>query len=133
MSDAVPTEERSAYIDGLADYLAERRITVEVCLTSNLQTSPNLKDIRDHSLGRMLDRRLSLSFCTDNRLISHTTISRELRLALDHFDIPPGRLKDIIAYGFKRSFFPGPYVKKRRYVRRILDFYESVEKRFGIS
>ena len=75
-------------MENLVNYIAENRTTIEVCLTSNLQTSPGLVDVRDHSLQKMLDHRLSLTFCTDNRLVSHTTVTRELTLALDNFSIP---------------------------------------------
>lgn len=125
-------QDKHAYIESLVNYLAENRTTIEVCLTSNMQTSPSLRRVQDHSLAKMLGHKLSLSFCTDNRLVSHTTVTQELRLALDNFDIPPDQLKDIIVYGFKRSFYYHPYPLKRKFVRRAIDYYESLEKRYGI-
>ena len=125
--------EKKAYVENLVNYIAENRTTVEVCLTSNLQTSPGLADVRDHSLQKMLDYRLSLTFCTDNRLVSHTSVTRELTLALDNFSIPPDQLKDIIIYGFKRSFYYRPYTEKRKWVRQVIDYYEKLEKQFGIE
>jgi adenosine deaminase len=97
-----------------------------------MQTSPTLTRVTDHSLAKMLAHKLSLSFCTDNRLVSHTSVTQELRLALDNFAIPPDQLKDIIVYGFKRSFYYHPYPQKRKFVRRAIDYYESLEKRFGV-
>jgi adenosine deaminase len=126
-------QDKKAYIDHLTNYIAENRTTLEVCLTSNLQTSPALGDVKNHSLAKMLDRKLSLTFCTDNRLVSHTSVLKELRLAVDNFDIPPGQLKDIIVYGFKRSFSYRPYMEKRRWVRRIIDRYEEIERAHGVS
>jgi adenosine deaminase len=126
-------QEKREYVENLVNYIADNRTTVEVCLTSNLQTSPGLVDVRDHSLQKMLDYRLSLTFCTDNRLVSHTTVTRELSLALDNFSIPPDQLKDIIVYGFKRSFYYHPYTEKRKWVRQIIDYYEGLEKQFGID
>ena len=70
--------------------------------------------------------------CTDNRLMSHTTVSDETRLAVEHFPISTRKLKDIIIYGFKRSFYPGDYIEKRTYVRKVIDYYERMEKEFGI-
>lgn len=125
--------DKHRYIENLVDYIAENRTTVEVCLTSNLQTSPDIKHISFHSFKHMLDRRLSVSLCTDNRLVSHTSVTNEYRLALDHFDISPSQLKDLVIYGFKRSFFYRPYVEKRKYVRQIIDFYEKIERQYGIS
>jgi adenosine deaminase len=125
--------DKQAYIESLVNYIAENRTTVEICLTSNLQTSPALKNIRDHSLGKMLEHRLSVTICTDNRLVSHTSITRELDLALSNFDIPADMLKDIIIYGFKRSFYYHPYPQKRKYVRRVIDYYEKLEKEHGVA
>ncbi len=126
-------QDKHAYIEALVDYLAENRTTIEVCLTSNLQTSPAMKSITEHSVRQMLAHRLSLTFCTDNRLVSHTSVQRELALALENFDIAPGQLKDIIAYGFKRSFYYHPYPMKRKWVRQVIDYYETLEKKFGIE
>lgn len=126
-------EDRERYVDQLANYIADKRITVEVCLTSNLQTCPDLKSVSDHSLGQMLDRNLSLSLCTDNRLVSKTTVTREIELAIEGFTISPKQLKNIMIYGFKRSFFYRPYPEKRQWVRRITNYYEKLEEQFGIE
>ena len=128
-----PPRGKAAYVEDLANYIAEKRVTIEVCLTSNMQTSPHIQDIRTHSLRQMLARRLSVTLCTDNRLVSHTNICKEYRLALDNFDITPIMLKDIIIYGFKRSFYYHPYIDKRRYVRKVLSCYEALEKKYGIQ
>ncbi|MFA4873859.1 MAG: adenosine deaminase family protein [bacterium] len=123
--------EREHYVRALWQYIADRRITIEVCLTSNLQTMPQLKDIKDHPFSKMLDKRLSVTFCTDNRLVSHTTVTGEIELAVTNFTIPQYKLKDLIIYGFKRSFFPGDYMAKREYIRKIIDYYEKMEKVHG--
>jgi len=126
-------QDKRAYIESLVNYIAENRTTIEVCLTSNMQTSPALKAIGEHSLRQMLGHKLSLTFCTDNRLVSHTTVTREIALALENFTIPPDQLKDIIVYGFKRSFYYHPYSKKRKWVRQVIDYYEKLEKQHGVA
>ena len=127
------SEDRLLYTERLASFIADQRVTIEVCLTSNLQTKPELNDLRQHSLGKMLERRLSATLCTDNRLVSNTTVSREIRLAVDNFDIGPKTLKNMIIYGFKRSFYPGSYTEKRDYVRRVISRYEAVAIKHGID
>jgi len=129
----MPPKEKKIYTENLAQYIADQRITIEVCLTSNIQTIPTLKRLQDHPLGKMLDHRLSVCLCTDNRLVSHTTVCHEIEKAVETFHIPPAHLKDIIIYGFKRSFLPMPYAEKREYVRQIIDYYEAVEKKFGVN
>jgi adenosine deaminase len=125
--------DHARYVEDLADYIANKRITVEVCLTSNLQTCPDIKTAREHSLGEMLSRNLSLSICTDNRLVSDTTVTKEIEIAIDAFDISPKQLKNIMIYGFKRGFFYGSYHEKRQFVRSIIDYYDSLQREFAIS
>jgi len=119
--------DRGTYVRELSEYIADRRITIEVCITSNLQTNPNIRVAGNHAMQEMLNRRLSVTLCTDNRLVSNTTVTREIMLAADTFGLDPELLKNIIIYGFKRSFYPGTYMEKRNYVRKIIDYYEQIE------
>ena len=52
----------------------------------------------------------------------------EVFKAVQLFDLDASELKDVLIYGFKRSFFPGHYKEKRAYVRRIIDYYEAVKE-----
>ncbi|MFZ2508562.1 MAG: adenosine deaminase family protein [Steroidobacteraceae bacterium] len=124
--------DQDHYVERLGNYIADRRITLEVCLTSNLQTNPQLQRLEDHTFTKLRAQRLSTTLCTDNRLMSNTTVSKELALAIAHLGLDRHDLKSIIIYGFKRSFFPGSYLRKRQYVRQIIDHYDAVERRhFG--
>ena len=120
--------DKQKYVEDLAMYIAEHRVTIEVNLTSNLQTNPALTTLKDHSFKEMIKHDLSTSICTDNRTVSKTTVTNEIMLALANFELTPRRLKNIIVYGFKRSFFPDSYSRKREYVRRCIDFYEETVK-----
>lgn len=113
------------YVADLSQFIADRRITVEICLTSNLQTNESLKDLRTHVLGQMIKRRLSATICTDNRTVSNTTVTDEVWKAVQTFELTPHELRNIIIYGFKRSFFPGTYLEKRAYVRTVIDYYDA--------
>ena len=121
----VKAADPERYVKQLAEYISDRRITLEVCITSNLQTMPELDDVADHPFGRMMEDRVSVSLCTDNRLVSSTTVTDELAKACEGFDLTPADLRNVIIYGFKRSFFPGSYREKREYVRQIIDFYDA--------
>lgn len=118
--------ERKRYVSDLAQYIADRRVTIEVCLTSNLQTNPSLKQLSEHSFRKMIEHQLSVSICTDNRTVSKTTVTNEIMLALKHFKMTPKQLKNVIVYGFKRSFFPDDYAHKRLYVRKCINYYERM-------
>lgn len=114
------------YVHDLIEYIGHKRITIEVCITSNLQTNPALTDVRQHHFRKMVEHRLSATLCTDNRLVSDTTVTKELTLALDAFQMSPRQLRNSIIHGFKRSFYPGSYPEKRTYVRQVIDFYDAV-------
>jgi adenosine deaminase len=115
------------YVEHLAEYIADKRITIEVCLTSNLQTVPELADdLANHPFAEMRRKRLSTTFCTDNRLVSHTSVSQEIARAIQAFDLTPREVRDILIYGFKRSFYPGSYLEKRAYVRRVIDYTDAL-------
>lgn len=120
--------DKAQYVEDLSSYIAHRRITIEVCLTSNMQTNPSLTNLSRHPFKDMLEHKLSTTICTDNRLVSNTTTTHEIELAINHFDISPKDLKNMVVYGFKRSFFPGSYKEKREYVRKAIDRYEKLEK-----
>lgn len=126
-------KDRAAYVEKLSQYIADHRVTVESCLTSNEQTIPEMKDLKSHSVAGMLERRMSVTFCTDNRLVSSTTVTNELQRAIRTFGINLKKLRDVVITGFKRSFFPGTYADKRRYVRRIINHYDAVVKKFRKS
>ncbi|MCA9670203.1 MAG: adenosine deaminase family protein [Myxococcales bacterium] len=123
-------DDREQYVQELAQYIADRRITLEVCLTSNMQTNPRLETISDHPFALMQEAMLSCTFCTDNRTVSNTTVTEELELAVNELHLSPVDLKRVVIYGFKRSFFPGTYLEKRRYVRRIIDYYELLQEQY---
>ncbi len=114
------------YVRALAQFIADRRITIEVCITSNLQTNPEIKTVENHALKQMLDARLSCTLCTDNRLVSHTSMTQEIELAMNGLELSTQALRDLIIYGFKRSFYPGDYREKRAYVRKIVNYYDEL-------
>ena len=83
-------------------------------------------DLRRHPFAEMRQRRLSTTLCTDNRLVSNTTVSNEIERAAEAFALSDREVREILVYGFKRSFFPGTYLEKRTYVRQTIDFADRV-------
>jgi len=124
LDQKITEQNKEEYIKRLVQYIAAKRITIEVCLTSNLQTLPFIKKIKDHPLAQMLNANLSTAICTDNRTFSKTSVTKELMLAIQNFDLSNSAIKDIIAYSFKRSFYPGTYAEKRNYVKKVMARYE---------
>ncbi len=124
--------DKNKYVDDLANYLASARIGMEVCLTSNLQTMPELKSIKNHPVCEMIKRRLPVTINTDNRLVSNTTVTQELQRLVKYIALTPKEFKNVIIAGFKSGFFPGAYVEKNKFVRRVIDRYEMLAKKYGV-
>jgi len=124
--------DKKKYLEDLISFVADKRTTIEVCLTSNMQTNPEIKDIKNHNIKHMLANRMSVTICTDNRLVSDTTVSREFQLMVDNFDLQTKHLKDIVAYGFKKSFYPGQYIEKRNWAKNVMVYFDQVAKKHGV-
>lgn len=125
--------DKTDYARRLASFIADRRIAIEVCITSNLQTNPAIGDVKNHNFKHMYANRLATVICTDNRLVSRTTVTQEYELALSSVDVPLKRLKDMVAYGFKKNFFHGDYVAKRSYAKQVLEYFDRVAAEHNLN
>lgn len=124
--------DKQAYVDSLANYLASERIGVEVCLTSNLQTLPEIKSVKNHPIKEMIKHGLPVTINTDNRLVSNTCVTKEMELLVKNVPLSPKDLKNLVIAGFKSGFFPGAYTEKRKFVRKVIDRYNALAKEYGI-
>lgn len=125
--------DKHEYARRLASFIADRRIAIEVCMTSNLQTNPTIGSAQNHNFKHMYNNRIATVICTDNRLVSRTTVTQEYELALSAVDVPLKRLKDMVAYGFKKNFFAGDYIAKRAYAKQVLQYFDKIVAEHGVS
>jgi len=133
--EEISDDIKRAYVENLTRYLGGMRTCFEVCLSSNLQTMPELNgDLRGHSARKMIQEELAVTFCTDNTLVSHTDMVKELTLAAEAFELSPGQLRNCVYNGFKRSFMATKrYRAKRDYNRKVISYYKKVESEFGFT
>ncbi len=47
-------------------------------------------------------------------------MTKEIASACEAFNLSREDLRNVIIYGFKRSFYPGSYIEKRAYVRQVI-------------
>lgn len=89
----------------MLNYVNDHRIPLEICLTSNVQTrvAPSLQE---HPLRFYYDYGLRTTINTDNRLMSDTTVTRELYRAHTDLGFTLSELADLIVFGFKSAFLP---------------------------
>ncbi|HUB07589.1 MAG TPA: adenosine deaminase [Myxococcales bacterium] len=89
----------------LLNYVNDHRIPLEVCLSSNVQTGA-VPDIASHPLKFYFDYGLRVTVNTDNRLITDTTVTKELWLAHRHLGFTLEDLCTVLVSGFKSAFLP---------------------------
>jgi adenosine deaminase len=87
----------------LTEYVAERRIALEICLTSNVQTRA-ATSYESHPLRRYFDAGANVVLNTDNRLMSGTTLTDEYVHAAEHLDFSFDELCTIALNGFQSAF-----------------------------
>jgi len=72
------------------------RIPLEICPSSNLQTSSVIATLADHPLKRYLDLGIPISINTDNRLMSQTDLTREYASVVDAFALDRDAVRRIL-------------------------------------
>jgi len=86
-------------------YFKDKRIPLEVCVTSNVQTC-TVSSIEEHPIRAMYDDRLRLTVCTDNRLVSNITVSDEYHKLVTRLGFKKEDIETLIVYGFESIFLP---------------------------
>jgi len=85
------------------NYVNDHRIPMEICITSNVQTKA-VKNLKAHPVRQYYDSGLRVTINTDNRLISNTTVTKELSICVKDFDFSMKEIKRLITNGFKSVF-----------------------------
>lgn len=89
----------------LASYVRNRRIALELCPSSNLQTGI-CETIADHPFGRLAELEFRVTVSCDNRLMSATTLSREYHLLSEAFGYELFDLRKFSRNAAKSAFLP---------------------------
>ncbi len=110
----------------LLNYVNDHRIALEVCPSSNVQTGA-VKDLASHPLRFYYDYGIRVTINTDNRLMTDTTVTKELWLAHTQMGFSIEELKQIIVFGFKAAFIP---LRQKQLL--LVDVNQEIE-RLGLS
>src|ERR687897_1388968 len=89
----------------LAAYVRDKRIPLEMCPASNVQTGA-AESIERHPLGLLTRMRFRVTVNTDNRLMSGTSMTRELALLCDAFGYDLDDLQWFAVNAMKSAFIP---------------------------
>ncbi|KKK05350.1 adenosine deaminase [Micromonospora sp. HK10] len=89
----------------LAAYVRDKRIPLELCPSSNVQTGA-AASIVEHPIGLLRDLRFRVTVNTDNRLMSGTSMSREMALLVEAFGYGWKELQWFTINAMKSAFIP---------------------------
>ena len=102
----------------LAQYVLDKRIPLEICLTSNVDTGA-VDSLESHPFGILYRYKFRVTLNTDDRLMSDTTMTKELGIAHKLFKLGLDELEKITINAMKSAFIP--------YNRRIRLIYDVIK------
>lgn len=105
IEDMTTTTDGERQLGRLAHYIRDRRIPLEVCPTSNVNTGV-VDEIADHPIAELIDLRFRVTLNTDNRLMSGVSMTSEMMALVDAFGYGWDRLRWLTVNGMKSSFLP---------------------------
>lgn len=91
----------------LLEYIRDRRILIEVNITSNVQTHA-VPTAADHPVRLFLDEELAVTLCTDSWLMSGVSLTDEYALAHRALGCTQDELATMMLHGFEHAFLPWP-------------------------
>ena len=87
----------------LASFVLDKRIPLEMCLTSNVGTGAT-ESYNAHPFPLFFRSRFRVFLCTDNRLMSGTTLSKEIKIAADHYNLTLDEIEKMTINAMKSAF-----------------------------
>jgi adenosine deaminase len=94
-----------AVLGRLASYVRDRRIPLEMCPTSNVQTGA-AASIKDHPIGLLRELQFRVTVNTDNRLMSGVSLSSEFHALTEAFGYGWGDIEWLTINAMKSAFAP---------------------------
>lgn len=87
----------------LVQELADRKIPLEVCVTSNVQTK-GVPSLKEHPVRRLYDAGVHVTLNTDNRTVSNTTLVKEIELVKRAFGFTQEDIAKMEQYAREGAF-----------------------------
>jgi adenosine deaminase len=105
VDDITVAPDGSVTLGRLAQYVRDRRIPLEMCPSSNIQTGA-ASSIEQHPIGLLRRLGFRVTVNTDNRLMSGTSMSREMELLSGAFGYGLKDLEWFTINAMKSAFLP---------------------------
>jgi adenosine deaminase len=105
VDDITIDDDGRASLGRLASFIRDRRVPLEMCPTSNVNTGV-CSSIAEHPIGLLARLRFRVTVNTDNRLMSGVSLSSEMGALVDAFGYGWGELEWMTLNAMKSSFWP---------------------------
>jgi adenosine deaminase len=105
----------------LAQYVLDKRIPLEICLTSNVHTRA-VQNLEEHPFGLLYRYKFRCTLNTDDRLMSNITLTDEYCTAAENFNLTLDDLEKLTINAMKSAFMP--------YKQRIAIIYDVLKPGF---
>ncbi|MEP9361823.1 adenosine deaminase [Nocardioides sp. CN2-186] len=105
IDDITVHDDGSVELGRLAAYVRDKRIPLEMCPWSNVQTGA-AASIAEHPIGLLKELRFRVTVNTDNRLMSRTSMTHEMWSLVEAFDYGLRDLEWFTINAMKSAFLP---------------------------
>ncbi len=105
IDDITVNDDGSVTLGGLANYVRDKRIPLEMCPASNIQTGA-AASIAEHPIGLLTRLRFRVTVNTDNRLMSKTSMTSEMEALVEAFGYGLSDLRWFTINAMKSAFLP---------------------------
>ena len=89
----------------LMETLSNKKIPVEICITSNTFTKKIVTKAKDHPVKKYFDKGIVVSINTDDPVFFKTTMLDELWLCYSKLNFSMDEIKQLLKYSVTASFF----------------------------
>jgi adenosine deaminase len=105
IDDITVADDGTVTLGGLASYVRDKRIPLEMCPSSNVQTGA-ADSVAEHPIGLLTDLRFRVTVNTDNRLMSQTSMTDEMANLVEAFGYTLSDLRWFTINAMKSAFLP---------------------------
>jgi len=105
IDDIAVMDGKAVKLGDLAQYVLDKRIPLEICLLSNVHTGAT-PSLAEHPFRILYKEKFRVTLNTDNRLMSHTTMTKEFEAAAETFGLSLDDFEKITINAMKSAFLP---------------------------
>lgn len=122
IEDMVIENGRVVKLGSLSQFILDRRIPMEMCLTSNVGTGA-AESYEKHPFPIFFKNNFRVFLCTDNRLMSDTSLTKELTIAAETYNLTLMDLEKLTLNAMKSAFI--------HHDERIRIIYDVIKRQFA--